>query len=179
MLTLWSSLDHPPSHAVFSWSVYWLPALCFWSGGCPEPGLRKAGETFRNLKTIVVYYLMVGFSFVMDNPTLFRALHMAEVVLNLWLCCFPPDYILSMYIFLEFTLLRLDEHSGWGLAMWTRAKGFLHMFYRLDSCLYDPGLLSVVMRHGWLLLNLQFISKLSIIFWRNCGQVFPILICTE
>lgn len=47
------------------------------------PGLRKAGETFRNLKTIVVYHLMVGFSFVMDNPTLFRALHMAEVVLNL------------------------------------------------------------------------------------------------
>lgn len=47
------------------------------------PGLIKAGETFRNLKTLVVYDLFVGFSFVMDNPTLFKALHTGEVVLNL------------------------------------------------------------------------------------------------
>lgn len=46
-------------------------------------GLRKAGETFRNLKTLVVCYLLMGFSFVVDNPTLFKALHVGEVVLNL------------------------------------------------------------------------------------------------
>lgn len=47
------------------------------------PGLRKAGETFRNPKTLVIYYLLMSFSFVMDNPTLFKALHAGEVVLNL------------------------------------------------------------------------------------------------
>lgn len=46
------------------------------------PVLRKAGEAFRNLKTLVVYYLFMGFSFVMDNPTLFKALHTGEVVIN-------------------------------------------------------------------------------------------------
>lgn len=46
-------------------------------------GLTKAGETLRNLKTLLVYYLLMGFSFVMDKLTLFKALHAGEVVLNL------------------------------------------------------------------------------------------------
>lgn len=168
---------------MFSQGVYWLPALCFWSGGCP--GLWKAGETFRNLKALVVYYLLMGFSFVMDSPMktpcLFKALHTGDLVLNLWLCCFPPDYILSMFIFLEFTVLRLDEHSGWGL-VWTRAEGFLHMFYRLDSCLYNPGQhLSFVCSHETWLTPIKLAVHLKALhnFLSNCGQVFPILICTE
>lgn len=166
---------------MFSWSGYWLSAVCFWSGGCPVPGLRKAGETFRNLKTLVVYDLFMGFSFVMDNPTLFKALHTCEVVLNLWLCCFPPDYFLSMYIFLEFTVLRLDEHSGWSLARWARAEGL--MFYRLESgCWYYPGQhLPFVYSHETWLTPIELAAHLKALhnFLRNCGQVFPILICTE
>lgn len=46
------------------------------------PGLRTAGETFRILKTLVSCLLM-SFSFMMDNSSLFKALLAGEVFLNL------------------------------------------------------------------------------------------------
>ena len=47
------------------------------------PRLRKAGETFRSLKTLVVSCLLISFFFMMDNPSLFKAVLVGEVFLNL------------------------------------------------------------------------------------------------
>jgi len=47
------------------------------------PGLRKAGETFRSLKTLVVSCLLRSFSFMMDNTSFFKAFLVGEVFLNL------------------------------------------------------------------------------------------------
>lgn len=49
------------------------------------PGLRKAGVTFRCLKALVVSCLLMTFSFMMHNSSLFKALLAGEVFLNLWL----------------------------------------------------------------------------------------------
>lgn len=76
--------------------------------------------------------------------------------------------------------VHCPENTGWGLAMWTREEG--HMFYRLESgCLYYPGHLSFVCSHETWLTPIKFAVHLKALhnFLRNCGQVLPILICTE
>lgn len=65
--------------------------------------------------------------------------------------------------------------------MLTRA-GLLHMVYRLDSCLYNPGQhLSFVCSSETQLTHVQLAVHLISLpnFLRNCGQFFPILISTD